>query len=138
MLHLGSDKFPSVPQMLNESYPTARTLMEFSQQSALTHGSHAPLPDTTQKQPNYERDFAAVWSSLEIKLCATPGSDGMAASRCPSRNATAQTNNPAQTLFCIQSLVRTGETYLRPLSGMAGSQGSSEGMGIAELTTAGY
>jgi hypothetical protein len=33
---------------------------------------------------------------------------------------------------------RTGETYLRPLSGMAGSQGSGEGMGIVELTTAGY
>ena len=60
MLLLGSDKFPSVPHMLTETYPTARTLMEFSQQSALTHGSHAPLPDTTQKQPNYEKDFAAL------------------------------------------------------------------------------
>ena len=60
VLLLGSDKFPSVSHMLTETYPTARTLMEFSQQSALTHGSHAPLPDTTQKQPNYERDFAAL------------------------------------------------------------------------------
>jgi len=70
VLLLGSDKFPSVSHMLTETYPTARTLMEFSQQSALTHGSHAPLPDTTQKQPNYERDFAALGRGTDDLLAS--------------------------------------------------------------------